>query len=216
MFNEIYTTQKALRPDMQIMHTFQADAMWNAKSDTADCFGYDEACVMEKVALVKDLSMDIFGLSMYPIWSYVTNANTLPDNYISIFQRESGHPLAIGETGWQHSTMKLDDVSDPPNCIDLLPSSEALQSWWMDRLLTEAETLDMPLVVWWSNHDILPEQVGASCVCINSSWCNLLNSEPPIADLGWRFFGSMGLRDYDGNPRQCLTAWQNAVAVAAP
>jgi len=217
MFNEIYTTQKALRPDMQIMHTFQADAMWNAKSDTADCFDYLEACVIEKVALVSGLSMDMFGLSVYPIWSYVTNANTLPDNYISIFQRESGHPLAIGETGWQHSTMKLDDVSDPPNCINLLPSSEALQSWWMDRLLTEAETLDMPLVVWWSNHDTMPEEVGASCVCsTGSSWCSLLNSELPIADLGWRFFGSMGLRDYDGNPRQCLSAWQNAVAAAAP
>jgi hypothetical protein len=160
--------------------------------------------------------MDIFGLSMYPIWSYVTNADTLPDNYISIFQRESGLPLAIGETGWQHSTMKLDDVSDPPNCIDLLPSSEALQSWWMDRLLAEAETLDMPLVVWWSNHDTMPQDVGASCVCAGSSWCTLLNNELPIADLGWRFFGSMGLRDYSGNPRQCLTAWQNAVAVAAP
>lgn len=216
MFNDIYAAQKALRPGMQIMHTFQADNMWNAKSDVADCYNYDESCVMQNVALVSGLSMDIFGLSLYPIWSYVTNANTLPDNYISIFQRESGLPLAVGETGWQHSTMQLDDVSDPTNCIDLLPSSENLQSWWMNWLLAEAETLDMPLVVWWSDHDTMPQQVGASCLCTSSNWCSLLDTQSPVADLTWRFFGSMGLRDYNGNPRQCLNAWQNAVAAVTP
>ena len=155
--------------------------------------------------------MDIFGLSIYPLWSYISNSNILPENYISIFQSQSGLPLAIGETGWQHSTIQIDDPFNSSSCIDLLPSSESLQSWWIDKVLSEAETLNMPLVVWWSDHDVLPQSVSGSCICTNSKWCSLLDGLDPIEDVTLRFFGSMGLRDYNGDPRPGLQAWQNAV-----
>ena len=165
---------------------------------------------MEKLELVEDLSMDAFGMSVYSLWCYSTHEGMLPDNDLSIFQQKTNLPLIVSETGWQHSPITIDDPYAPTACIEMVYSDESLQLMWMKRLLSDAETLNMPLVVWWNNHDVLPDEVAKNCRWENSAWCELLDIDP-LNDLVLRFFGARGLRDYQGNTRPGWQAWQMAV-----
>lgn len=217
LLNEIYAEQKALHPGLPVFHTFTANGLWQA---TGACYGFTEDCVDAGLAAIGDLSGDLFAISTYPLIPYLANGNTLPANWFSIFQDKTGKPIAISETGWQFYSIETRDPDNPGECVTL-PSSSAAQLAWVNRILSDAETFDMPFVVWWADRDYLPGTVSPYCVCDDPDepWCDFVDAVISEADptaFSLRFFAMMGLRDYGGVARPSRDAWAAAVAGAAP
>ncbi|HVS01756.1 MAG TPA: hypothetical protein VMT16_03225, partial [Thermoanaerobaculia bacterium] len=88
------------------------------------------------------------------------------------------------------------------------------QAWWMQRLLADGAAADMPFVVWWSDHDLMPEHAAVPCHCTvpDDPFCQVLATAPPADAKLLRSFSTMGVRDFDGAPRPSLVPWQAAAA----
>ncbi|HVS02717.1 MAG TPA: hypothetical protein VMT16_08115, partial [Thermoanaerobaculia bacterium] len=71
----------------------------------------------------------------------------------------------MAETGYQAFPLQEVDPADPGECVTTLPSSLVDQAWWMQRLLADGAAADMPFVVWWSDHDLMPEHAAVPCHC---------------------------------------------------
>jgi hypothetical protein len=217
LLNEVYGEQKGLHPELPVFHTFAANQLWEA---TGRCVGFSRSCVDANLATVGDLAGDLFAISTYPLIVYRVNGNTLPDDWLSIFQERTGKPLAIAETGWQFYSIETQDPDVPEGCVEI-PSSSDAQLGWMNRILAEAEAFDMPFVVWWANRDYLPGSVSPYCVCDDPQqpWCDFISratSESDPTAFNLRFFAMMGLRHYDGMPRASRAPWAAAVLAAGP
>lgn len=166
------------------------------------------------MAPLADLWTDVFALSTYPIVSLVNNGRVLPDDYLSVFSTLQPAPLAIAETGYPAQTFS---GRVGGTCVPGLPSSAEDQQGWMRRLLADADRLAMPFVTWWANEDVMPASVLAPCDCQDESdACRFLRSLDEDGRDGIRFFGAMGLREFDGTPRPALSDWKAAVARAVP
>jgi hypothetical protein len=215
LLNEVYAEQKALHPERPIFHTFAANQLWEA---TGTCVGFSSSCVDANLGTIGDLSGDLFAISTYPLIVYRVNGGTLPHDWLSIFQEKTGKPIAIAETGWQFYSIETQNPDAPDECIEI-PSSSDSQLWWMNRILNDAETYDMPFVVWWANRDYLPGSVSPNCACDDPQqpWCDFLGRAASDADptaFNLRFFAMMGLREYDGTPRPSRAAWATAVVAS--
>jgi hypothetical protein len=208
LLNAEYETQKAAHPDLPIFHTFQAEFLWQADRGEP-CFGFQRDCLVRNIASFSDLRGDLWGLSSYPVPIFLNNGRMLPEDYFDAVAKLSGRPVAVSETGYLSRTYSA-MVSN--TCIPGLPSSVEDQSWWMGRLLSDAERLRMPFVVWWVDHAPMPFDDLAPCICSDGSpFCRLLTA---MGDGAWgiRYFGLMALRDYDGTPTPALALWKAAVA----
>ena len=212
--NDEYRAQKREHPDLPVFHTFQVENLWQASETTSPCAGFRRECLVENYAPLADLEGDLAALSVYPIAPYVSNGRTLPWDYLSVLRPLFGKRLAVAEGGYPRSTISglLSDGTSEI-CYPGLPSSPDDQTRWMDRLLAEAESLDMPFVVWWSNEAPLAFDSLVPCRCTDSNaFCGFLNGLANDTErMGLRYFGLMGLRDYDGTPQPALASWRRAV-----
>ena len=100
-------------------------------------------------------------------------------------------------------------------------NTPALETAYLQRVLSDAQTYDFELVDWWSDRDLLPEPLMTGCPCSYATdWCTIESafqksfSPPQKGDLVFKGFGSMGLRSYDGSPKALpLSAWQAVQSV---
>ncbi|HEV3456453.1 MAG TPA: hypothetical protein VHG32_07820 [Thermoanaerobaculia bacterium] len=210
LINETYDMVKARYRSLPAFQTFQVDALWQARDQSNPCFGFRRDCLHSNFAPLADLKTDLFAISSYPIDTYLHNGRQLPDDYLTALAKLSGKPLAVAETGYQAATFS--GVAGGA-CFPGLPSSPADQAWWMGRLLADAERARMPFVVWWADEDLMPETALEPCDCQDGSvWCQLMQILDQPGRDSLRFFGTMGLRAFDGTPRPALDLWTAAVA----
>lgn len=216
MLNRIYENQKNRTPGLPVFHTFLADFLWEAATPDAPCVGFDRSCVEENVAAMEALSGDLFALSSYPLGTRIVNGG-LPDDFLTVFAELTGKPVAVAETGYQAFSLQDLDPEGSGECVTALPSSLQDQRWWMEHLLDAAEEVRMPFVIWWSDHDLMPEHASVPCTCEveGDPFCEALALADPDDARLLRSFSTMGVRDYDGDPRPALEPWHRALAANA-
>jgi hypothetical protein len=199
LLNETYDLVKQQLPGVPVFHTFQTEFLWQAEDGNSPCFGFIRDCVRANVQALASLKTDLYALSTYPAGTFVNNGRRLPDDYLTSIGTLSGKPLAISETGYPAITFspQFNGI-----CFPGLSSSSEDQAWWMSRVLRDAESANMQLVVWWSNEDLLPSATTGPCDCQDGSvWCYFLRALDETSRNALRGFGTMGLREFDGTPR---------------
>lgn len=213
MLNAVREAEKARAPALPIFHTFHLETLWQASEQTDPCFGYSTTCLDANMAALASLQTDVMALSTYPLVP-ASNNGQLPADWFSAVADRTPLPLAVAETGYQAASIQAE--LDAQSCFDALPTSPQDQGVWMDRLLTEAESHDMPFVTWWSSRDLMPTSASGSCRCVDDEepWCTFLAPLPAELRLLYQFFGSMGLREVGGTPRAALAPWLEAVRAA--
>ena len=157
--------------------------------------------------------MDRFGISIYPMVQLAV-INEIPRELITALDPLVDRPLVIAETGFNSADIV---ISGPPlsgNCETVLPSSDAYQALYMDLLFTDANTLNIDLVTWWSFRDYLPSDVGGQCPCPFSQFeiCLLLSLVKPFEQALFRSFGNMGILYNDGTEKPVNALWQSWLA----
>jgi hypothetical protein len=214
MLNDVYAEQKSRRPDLVLFHTFHVDTLWEATTPEQTCFGFRTHCLERNLVALSDLRTDIFALSTYPLPALLANNGVLPDNWLTIFAERVDVPIAISETGFQASSLSIE--SDGGGCIEAFESSPTTQAWWMHRVLTDANRISMPFVVWWANKDLMPHHLATPCTCeADDGWCTVLDLLGNSDRFLFRFFSVTGLRDYDGTGRPALDLWTAAMRSAS-
>jgi hypothetical protein len=210
LLNAEYNAQKRAHPDLVVFHTFQVEAAWEASERTSRCIRFRRDCLTQNLATLADLKTDLFALASYPIEAYVRNGRNLPSDYLAIFGTLTHKRLAIADTAYPGTTMAEPSAG---GCIPGLPSSSDDQDRWVERLLTDADRLSMPFVVWGTDHALLPLGALAPCRCTaDNQFCAFLNALSDDERTRLRASGLSALRDYDGIPQQALTRWSAAVA----
>lgn len=243
--NEVYAAIKSLRPALTVFPSFQSEFL-RGEDQGGPCHGADVApCLDEALPAIAPMSRDLFAVSAYAYMEGVTSApNATPPadftNYLeAIIERLDGsEPLAVAETGFLTTTLRVRDFAVPtPRCFPLLASTDVYAAGWVGYLLRLARASDRwKLLTWWSDVDFLPASVQSGCFleeCTAYSpplsgadlvFCSATQGFRAAAvaagqpawsgEANFKVFGNMGLRQYDTLQLKPLlgATWRSACA----
>ena len=188
------------------------------------------------VGALSALQRDRLGLSAYP--QGLTNdagqpiipADLPADYFRRLRDRNPAEPaIVITETGWNSDDLV---VGTPGACSIPLPSTEQRASDYLDVVLSRADLDHMDMVTWWSDRDLIPQQVMATCYpvaspptfseCGTDPWCPPVNifreafpGDPLAGELLFKIFGTIGMRRYDGTAKPLvIQRWQTALNIS--
>ncbi len=224
-----YDAIKAEKSDVDVLVAFHLETLYGHKLN-----GWKEKHYQD----VTKMKFDIFGMATYPFGerfadgTFVTPYD-LPSDYLT--RVRSRHPevtrLALSETGWNNAAIS---VGDDTECFNNFPYSErSFAESYLEFVLQSARGGQFELVTWFSFRDSIPESVVTTCyvddssdpaLCLGDFWCSAVNyskqnvsipGEPPLfSEVVLKSFGSMGLREYSGKPRnELLNRWRYELAL---
>ncbi len=172
----VYTTLKRNHPTLPVFATMQLETLYQDVSQNGP----------PAVQLLQ--WSDVLAFSTYP-YVVATDPAQLPAGYLTALTSiANGKPIAISETGWP-----AESVSAPYPVT--IPATPAAQRAWVDRLLTDMNTLQAPFVNWYFSRDY------------DALYETTLRSQGDSALS--RLWKDDGLFAGDGTPRPSLTLWRS-------
>jgi hypothetical protein len=221
VINAAYAAAKAKRPASSVFPSFQIDHLYGYSKDSCPDATQRDTCFELHYAQLAGIKRDRFAMSSYPFLNQIADPSALPADWFSrAAARGSERPL-IAETGWLSTPLvaKMDNGS----CATVLSSDESISAAYLMRVLADAARLDMDLVTWWSDRDLVRSELMTDCPCqFDATWCSVLDAfrGPVVAnapqtqfidEVLLKAFGTMGLRRYDGSTRAAhAAAWAAA------
>src|SRR3974390_99224 len=224
-----YDSLKAQFPSMLVFPSFKLEDLYDQTLT-----GFDSA---EYVAMA-NLKRDRFGIATYPFGVQVTpgdfaNPYQLPSDYLLRVRDRypAEFPVVITETGWNSSSIA---ISYNSACYaNLVYSDPSFEAAYMDLLIYSGYVGNFDLISWWSDRDLIVSSYSNACVvqatppsfpeCNADPWCIAINNaraqapngwSPAFAELAFKVFGTMGLRDYNGNAKpNTLSIWNTFLAL---
>jgi len=220
--NAAYALAKTKNPALVTFPSIQIDHLYGYDSSTCPDAGQRAACFQNLYAQIAPLKRDRFAMSTYPMLGVALTPADIPSDWFARGAAVAGEQPLIAETGWSSSSLiaQLDDGS----CYTVFTDLEADEEAYLDFVLTSAAADDLDLVNWWSDRDLVVSQLMTACPCtFDQVWCEVLDvARGPSSDGGgepqfygevdFKAFGTMGLRDYLGNPKPTVyPRWQEAL-----
>lgn len=206
---DAYDAAKRAAPATPAFPSIQLDALYGrvgcAAPRTAD------QCYETEYAALAELRRDRFAISTYPYdFAGFASPGELPADYLTRAAARGGERLIIAETGWLATDVVVTDQD--ARCLRAIASDPAAQAAYFDRVIDDASAAGAELVTWIANRDFLIPAVMTDCPCrFAAAWCDLVGqvrgqATTPVgqrdAEVGFKVFGTMGIRDYAGAPRQ--------------
>src|SRR5262249_40205647 len=126
--------------------------------------------------------------------------------------------------GWLATNLVA--TGEDATCRTYLAQTTEEQADYFDRIIADAVAHDIELVTWIANRDFLAQTAMTECPCrfAPTTWCAVIDfvrAQSPTAtgkrdaEITFKTFGTMGIRDSDGQPRQPIfDRWQAARARA--
>lgn len=136
VYSAAYRRVKDASPDTKVTVTFQYEDMQALLPTERAHFPS-----WQLLAFFED-EMDVAAISTYPSLVYAA-ASEIPGNYYSQLRAFTDKPIVIAEAGFAS-----EDSSTGGH-----PGDESEQAAFVERLLGEAEDLEMPFVVWFAGWD---------------------------------------------------------------
>lgn len=171
----VYTSIKARYSDLPVFITLHTEL-----------FHADPVTQQAGIAQVLPYT-DLIALSSYAYGQYSDPADIPVDHFFALHDLAPAKGFAIAETAWP-----AEDVTAPYPA--LIPASDTTQLAYIDRLLSDADSLDAAFVTYFFTRDF------------DEFWEAELQYSP-MADL-IRFWRDTGLYDGEGNPRPALESWR--------
>jgi hypothetical protein len=206
-----YDTVKALRPGTVVFPSFQIDHLQGYSKDSCPDSAKRDACFDANYAQIARMKRDRFAVSSYPFLNQIGSAADLPADWFSRAARRGDERVVIAETGWLSSALVA--RADDGSCPRVFSFAEDDSARYLARVLADAVDLDMDLVTWWSDRDLVRSELMTDCPCtFDATWCTVLDvfrgpAQPQtpnaqfLSEVLLKAFGTMGLRRYDGTPR---------------
>ena len=212
LLNATYAAVKQAHPKLTVFDTFDADALWAATPGGA-CGKVDRDCLTRRLAAYGDLRTDLFALSAHPL--ALLDAGTLPDDYLTIFGKVTGLPVAITDTDLPGAP--LAETLNTTRCAPALAATDATRTSWVERVIADGTAAKMPFVVWSTDRALVPAADAAPCACGSATnACQRLGDMDPFFRGPVRALALSSLRAAEGSPTPALAKWQAGVKAAAP
>jgi len=196
---------RSLDPELVTFASVELSQLYGLEEDCSD----PEACFQENLEAIALLDGDRLALSSYPYGQPdISTVADIPADWLSRVAVEVDQPVLIAETGWNGSPIvgSLDG-----DCVTYGSFSEADQVAYLEWLVAQSDDLDMELVTWWSNRDLIPSQVSESCDCAaeDQGWCDAVGVFNEVfgafnGEIIFKYWGTMGLRTYEGEEKPAL------------
>lgn len=136
LYQEARARVKEISPDTQITVTFQYEDLQGILP-TVDTHFPDW-----QLLKLFEPDTDVTAISTYPSFAF-TSAGAIPPNYYSQLRAFTSHPIVIAETGFASAA--------GPQGVN--SGTEADQAAYVQRVLSEAQALRMPFVIWFAGWD---------------------------------------------------------------
>jgi hypothetical protein len=209
MHNEAYQTVKSIDEQMVVFSSIELTSMYGLDGSCTN----PDSCYADNLAAIEALDLDRLAVSTYPYGlEDIATVDDIPDDWLTRIGDDMALPMVIAETGWNGT-----DIVGTLNgeCITYGQFSEADQVAYLQWLARQAAALDMDFVTWWSNRDFIPSHISDSCDCAASDqiWCDVVSSFNSslgefYGEIIFKFWGTMGLRNYDGSEKtDLMSAW---------
>lgn len=218
--NAAYDLIKARHPDTLVFPSFQIDHLYGYSADSCpDAKGRD-ACFDAHYAQLAGMKRDRFAISSYPFLNQIGSVEALPSDWFARGAERGGERVVIAETGWPSTGLVARAADD--SCPTVFSFDADDSARYLARVLHDADELDMDLVTWWSDRDLLRSELMTDCPCaFDATWCSVLDifrgpAQPSVpqsqflSEVLLKAFGTMGLRQYDGTLRSGHAALWNA------
>jgi hypothetical protein len=198
--------------------------------------GFDTA----QYAAMANVKRDRFGISSYPASLSLPNGfkitpYNLPADYLARVKHR--YPLekrlVITETGWLGQSFNLQNQGSFYGPV--VYTSVEFPILYLQYLLYFGWLENVEVITWWSDRDLIDAKVMNTCYppvppgsssCGADPWCLEVAQfqadyaaywSPVEAELIFKVYGTMGLRDYQGNARPVLMdLWQFFLALPPP
>ena len=170
LYEETYTRVRAVAPETQVTVTFQYEDLQSILP-TEDRHFADWPLIERFEA-----NMDVAAISTYPSFAFARAAD-IPENYYSQLLGFTDKPIVIAEMGFSSALSPPDDNGN-----------EEEQAAFVERVLADAEDLEMPFVIWFAGWD------------------------PAYAEgTAFSMFRHIGLLHTDGAEKPSWEEWRSAV-----
>jgi hypothetical protein len=215
-----YDAVKAIYPNVPAFPSFNLEMLYNNSA-----FGFDT----DQYNAMSDLKRDRFGISAFPqglpASNGVTNPYQLPQDYLSRVKDRNPQEkrMLITETGWNSQSIAVHYLG---HCVPTVTLSDPSFTYvYLVYVLYYAWLNNFEVVTWWSDRDLIPATAMNTCYpatspagCNGDLWClSVLQMEAEFqpywptanSELVFKAFGTMGLRDYAGDPKPgTMELWQ--------
>lgn len=186
--------------------------------DVEDLYGYPQkpgrcvaiapdACLEKRKGLVDGITADYLGLESYPTFA-LEDLASLPNDWldgVAALRPDLGAAIIGTSLPAQSITTKR------AVCSPLLDSSEALQTQWLDQVVSTAKSRAMPFAIWRSVRDLFDADVVSGCPCTgDATLCQHLDGLGPGKD-DLRPYLAAGLVKVDGTERAAVSVWRQAL-----
>jgi hypothetical protein len=220
--NAAYALAKSKNPALVTFPSFQIDHLYGYADTSCPDAGQRAACFQTLYAQIASMRRDRFAMSTYPSLGVVASPAELPSDWFTRGASVASERPLIAETGWNSSSL----VAQLKNgtCDTVYTATDSDEEAYLDFVLNAAAADDIDLVNWWSDRDLIVSQLMTDCPCsFDAVWCEVLDIfRGPATDGGGdpqfygevlaKAFGTMGLRDYEGNPKPVVyPRWQSAL-----
>jgi hypothetical protein len=219
LIDRAYAHVKLARPSLPVFPSFQLDHLYGYAKDSCPDPTRRDACFERLYGQIKDIRRDRFAMSSYPFLNEIGQLAALPADWFERAPRRGGERGLIAETGWPSTAMI---ARSSVGCLTVFDFDETDSAAYLERVLRDATRLQLELVTWWSDRDLVTTPLMSDCPCtFDATWCQVLDlfrgaPMPGVAEAEFynevliKAFGSMGLRHYDGTPKPALARWRSA------
>jgi hypothetical protein len=210
--NAAYATAKALSAGTPVFPSFQVEHLYGYSGPCAAGGSTPAQCFDTNYATITGMTRDRFAMSTYPtIPGVLDSPSQVPADWFTRGASRGNERAVISETGWNSSSIVAQTSGGA--CMQVEPSTEANTAAYLGLVLAAARAAPMDLVDWWGDEDLVVSQLMTDCPCtFDTTWCTVLTafSGSPVdggfdsyyyGQIELKAFGSMGLRDYTGNPK---------------
>jgi hypothetical protein len=224
VINAAYDAIKAKRAARVVFPSFQIDHLYGYSEDSCSDQANRDRCFDAHYATLRGIQRDRFAMSSYPFLNGIASPVDLPADWFTRAAQRGGERGLIAETGWLSTALMA--RSSTGDCVQVFDYSPGYSAAYLRRVLLDAVESEIDLVTWWSDRDLVVSQAMTNCPCtFDGSWCSVIDvfRGPPQAgptdtqlfgEILLKAFGTMGLREYDGTPKQALmTLWSSARSV---
>jgi hypothetical protein len=221
VINAAYDAAKAKRSQAVVFPSFQIDHLYGYSKDSCPDASQRAKCFDDHYAQLAGIKRDRFAMSSYPFLDQISTPSALPADWFERGAKRGKEQPLIAETGWLATPLAA--KLDAGTCTRVFEYDDAASEAYLRRVLGDAARLEMDLVTWWSDRDLVPIELMTNCPCdFDATWCSVLEvlRGPAVAgtpearfynEVLLKAFGTMGLRRYDGTPRAGhIAAWAAA------
>jgi hypothetical protein len=211
VINSTYDAVKAQSPSTAVFPSIQIDHLYGYSKDSCPDPSQRDQCFDDAYAVLAPIRRDRFAMSTYPFMNEIGTPDQLPADWFSRGAARGSETPLVAETGWLSTDLVV--RAKDGTCPTVFTFDEAESGRYLGRVLSDAEATGMDLVTWWSDRDLVVNDLMTNCPCsFDTTWCTVLDIFRGPASTGTvdtqlygelllKAFGTMGIRDYSGAPK---------------